>query len=164
MASIDQDEQEVLFTKDPLRGFRFEVEVSRFTSKVGFMKVSGLGGDMTPEEWQEITDPVTTLKFPNEIKFGDVVLERGVDYNNECSRWWEEVMTASMNMKQLFRETVRIRVKDKGITGPGQGNRVWTIHRAFPISFKVSELDALGSGVLIQTLVLANEGIVMENV
>lgn len=146
-------------SSDVLRGFRFMVQVPRFTAPIGFMSISGLNGEMTPEEWKEITDPVTALKFPTEITFDNLVLSRGVDYDNNVSKWWASTILANQNVTDVDRQEVTITALDKGTAAGGARSRVWTVNRAWPIGLRMNDFNAGESGVLIQSLVLANEGI-----
>lgn len=144
---------------EPLRGFRFEVSVnSRKDVGLGFQRVSGLQAAVGVKEWQEISDPVTVWKIPDRIQFSDVVLERGATTDrNGLWNWYVAVVEAlQVGIPSNFRSTVTIRCFEKGASSPA---RIWTIFRAFPKTIKFSELEATSSNTLIESLVLANEGI-----
>jgi phage tail-like protein len=151
-----------------LSGFRFRVSVPAFSGEeIGFMRVSGLSADISPLEWKEITNPVTAIKLPNEISSSDVVLERGLDSSGHIARWWGDVISMSQLWGTVAGETSTAGILQKwdvqiGVYGKGQGNplvKIYTIYNAWPRAIKVSDFDSMSSGLVIQSLTLANEGI-----
>jgi len=152
---------------DPLRGFRFKVFIEGFKTPLGFMRVGGLGGTIGVREYRELTDPVTAYKLPTEVSFGDVVLERGVSLSYDLENWWDSALLSSANVTSMDRREVTIKVIGRGADSPQRGRgeldeplyRVVVVHRAWPTGLQYGDLNAMDSGVLVQSLTLANEGI-----
>lgn len=150
---------------DPLRGFKFEVDVSDFPQGLGFQRVSGINGAIGIRDLSEITNTVTPLKLVQDANFEPVQLARGVDFGGYMLAWWQNVLTKmgfQNNIVQSaqreitsLRKTVDIYVLDKG-----SAERVFQfrLFKAFPQSYQFSELNADSSDVLVQSMSLANEG------
>lgn len=150
---------------DPYRNFKFEVEVDGFI-RAGFSKVSGLKHTVESIEYREGGENETARKLPGQSKFDDVTFERGSSKDNDFVNWIQLIFNldgAEGNQDNAvgdgFRKRVVVYLKDKS------GTRVkkWTIQQAWPNEKGTGDLDASGNDVLIDTMVLANEGIKEEN-
>jgi len=160
---------------DPLMGFKFSVrttpisvnnietgdQIGSIDIKAGFMRISGLGLDISPFEWSEISDPVTTYKLPDEVKFTDVVFERGLTLNgNELWLWYTQVIKALNTGQPVnIRADVSIKIIPKGNPIDGGSKREFKLFSAFPRSLKISDLDARSSAVVVESMTLAHEGL-----
>lgn len=151
-----------VYTRDPLRGFRFRVSIPSIGRDLGFMRVSGLQADVGVYEWQEITDPVTIWKMPDRVKFSDLVLERGVTADRKGLWAWFEQTVKALEIgdpNAIFRRQVSIYLYAKGAPSGAYTYDVgWYVFSAFPKSIKFGDLDATQSAVQIESLTLANEG------
>ena len=146
---------------DPYRNFKFELEIDGFT-RAGFSKVSGMGHTVEEVTYREGGENETPHKLPGQSTFEDVTLERGYSNDSDFQSWIERVYNVDqadgVQGDDEFRRTVVLFLKNKA------GERVvkWTISRAWPKSRATSDLDASANDVLMETLVLANEGIKEE--
>lgn len=150
---------------DPYRNFKFEVEVDGFV-RAGFSKVSGLKHTIETVEYREGGENETPRKLPGQSGFDDITLERGSSKDNDFVNWIQQVFNLdgsegnqANGVGDDFRKKVVVYLKDKS------GTRVkkWTIQQAWPNEKGTADLDASGNDVLIDSLVLTNEGVKEEN-
>jgi phage tail-like protein len=148
--------------RDPYRNFRFEVEINGFTH-AGFQKVSGLKHSVQVIDYREGGENEVMRKLPGQSTFDPITLERGMSNNNDFVDWIEQIFNLDNIDGQPplegWRRKVVIYAKNKA------GTRVkkWTVFNAWPSENMPGDLDASGNDVLIETLVLQNEGIKQQN-
>jgi len=150
---------------DPLRGFKFQVQIpgnGRFAS-AGFTTVDGLNtGETEVVEYREGIMDGTVRKLPGLTTFGDVTLTRGVSSNNvDLQKWRNEVYEVRKGTgipAKDFRRDLIVDLFDRQID-INNPTKSWKIHSAWAMSLALGTLDAQSSDVLIETLVVANEGI-----
>lgn len=147
---------------DPYRNFKFEVEIDGFV-RAGFSKVTGLGRTTEEISYREGGENETPHKLPGQTSFGDVTLERGISDDEDFQNWSDTIFNVDQVEGQQgddeFRRKVVVYLKNKA------GDRVvkWTVTRAWPKEFNAADLDANANDVLIESMVLANEGIKRES-
>lgn len=144
---------------DPYRNFKFDVEIDGFT-RAGFSKVSGLTETTEDIKYREGGENETPHALSGQTTFGDVTLERGMTIDEDFMSWREQIYSVDrvngvQGDNDSYRKTVTIHLKDKS----GQRVHKWVVKRAWPKEFTTEDLDANGNGVLLQTVVLTNEGI-----
>jgi phage tail-like protein len=170
---------------DPLRDFRFivtfpgELASGHKEIAIGFSKVSGLSfGTSDVIEYREGHDVISPMKIPGLNKYDNVTFERGKSSNTDPDladylREWRELVAfykggakASADGKRPrrtdtydYRKTVNISVIDRD----GKTKCTTILYRAWPVSYKFSDLDASSSNVFIETLELAIEGASSNN-
>jgi len=147
---------------DPYRNFKFEVEIEGF-SRAGFATVSGLTETTEDITYREGGENETPHHLPGQTTFGDITLGRGISVDDDFLNWRNQIYDVDNSEgkqgdNETFRKTVVIHLKDKS----GARVKKWTVKRAWPKEFSTEDLDANANAVLIQTLVLANEGIKLE--
>ncbi len=148
---------------NPYRNFRFEVEVDPGFVHAGFQKVSGLSHKVQVIDYREGAENERMRKLPGQSTFDAITFERGMSENNDFVDWIQLIFNLDNEGGQPpqtgFRRTLVVYVKNKA------GDRVkkWTIYDAWPSEVNTGDLDATANDVLIETLVLQNEGIKMEN-
>lgn len=146
---------------DPFTGFKFRVIVATFSSDIGFQKVSGLKESTEVVEYREGTDPITKRKLPGLTVYDPVTFTRGLSTSHDLLDWRAQVATASSPGDGVppdgFRRTVTVQMFAKG--NNDQAVQSWEILKAWPQELNHSDLDAEGSAVVIQSMILANEGI-----
>lgn len=148
---------------DPYRNFKFEVEIQGF-ARAGFSVVSGLSETTEDITYREGGENETPHHLPGQTTFGDVTLSRGVSEDDDFITWRHEIFNldqanGQQGDNELFRRDVVIKLKDKS----GAFVKQWTLRRAWPKEFSTEDLDANANGVLIQAMILANEGIKYES-
>lgn len=144
--------------KDPFANFKFEVESGGFPA-AGFKSISGIEADVEVIEYREGGDNETMRKQAGQTTFSDITLERGFSNNEDLINWLKRSYDInSIEGNQLDNETLRedvvIFVKDKA----GVRSKKITIYEAFVRNYALGDLDAEGNDILIETVVLANEG------
>jgi phage tail-like protein len=145
---------------DPLRNFKFTVDIAGFPgSALGFSKVSGLSSEVEVIEYREGGDTTTNRKFPGQVSFGNVTLERGVTTDSDLVDWLNSIFDPSLGPDQagdIERFDVTITVKSK----QGTIQRQFKLLEAFPASREITDLDAGSNEILIESLELAHQGLV----
>jgi phage tail-like protein len=149
--------------RDPYRNFKFEVEIDGFT-RAGFQKIGGLKHSVEVIEYREGGTNETTLKMPGQSSFDAVTFERGKSDDTDFLTWIQSIFSLDnadgAQGTEDYRKDVTIYLKDKA------GSQVvkWTLYNCWPSEMSSSDLDATGNDVVIETLVLQNEGIKEEKV
>jgi len=146
---------------DPYRNFKFEVEAEGFT-RAGFQKVTGLKRTVEQIDYREGGENETPHKLTGQTMFEDITLERGVtddlDFINWCNEIFNVDQAEGAQGTDDYRRTIIVYLKDKS----GARKVKWTIFKAWPKEMGDGDLDAGANEVLIESLVLANEGIKRE--
>jgi phage tail-like protein len=140
---------------DPLRNFRFRVEIDRLPdaafseATIGAISVDAI-------EYRDGNDPTHVRKLPGLARFGDVTLKRGIICSGggalDLYAWLSSVIAGDMTSA---RRKVVITVLDEA----GQDCARFVVSSAWPVKYVPSDLEGRGNEVLIELLELANEGI-----
>ena len=138
----------------PLPVFHFQVEWGG--TRLGFSEVSGLSVETTPIEYRDGMSPVYSVtKMPGIVKYGDITLKRGVmNADNDFFDW---LNATKMNKPERRDLTISL------LNEEHEPVMTWKVKNAFPIKIESPGLKSDGNEVAIETLVLANEGISIEN-
>jgi phage tail-like protein len=137
---------------DPLRNFRFRVEIDN-VSIAAFSEVV-IGATTTAVvDYREGPDPSHVRKLSGLTSFGNVTLRYGVVTNSlDLFKWHQQVIAGGLATN---RKKVVIVVQDEG----GADMARFVVSDAWPTKYEVGALSAKGNEVLIELLELANEGI-----
>jgi len=150
---------------DPFRSYKFKVTSKSIAgSEVGFQKVTGLKEASDVIEYREGIDPIWKRKLPGLTNYDPVTLTRGATSTDAIIGWRKKVAFAENSGEGVsnFRDSVSIQLMDRG-SEESNSVRTWTLLNAWPVELNYSDLNAEGSEILIESLVLANEGIKVEN-
>lgn len=134
--------------QDPLRGFRFLLEIDSIAS-AGFTRVKGLSREVKHESYREGGVNEYEHKLLTQVTYPVLVLERGLALDD----LWKWALAAADG--QVERKTLRIRLQDEA----GEKRWAWQIEHALPVKWAASDLDALGSPVVMESLELAHHGL-----
>jgi phage tail-like protein len=137
---------------DPYRNFRFVVDIDG--NRAGFTSVSGLAAEAEVIEYREGWDGLTsTRKLPGRVKYPNVTLRRGVTTDRFLWDWWKMILAGTVE-----RRNVGIILLDD------DRNEVlrWSLNEAWIVKIEVSDLDAEGNEVAIESIELAHEGLELE--
>lgn len=134
--------------QDPLRGFRFLVEIEGITSG-GFTRVKGLSREVKHESYREGGVNEYEHKLITQVSYPVVVLERGLALDD---LWTWALATADGEVR---RRTIRIRLQDEA----NEKMWAWQVEYALPVKWTSSDLDAQSSPVVMETLELAHHGL-----
>jgi len=134
--------------KDPLRGFRFLVEIDGLTSG-GFARVKGLQREIKHESYREGGVNDYEHKLFTQVSYPSVILERGLALDD----LWKWAQAAADG--EITRKNVRIRLENEA----GEPVWAWQLDWAMPVKWTCSDLDAASSQVAIESLELAHHGL-----
>ena len=134
--------------QDPLRGFRFLVEIEGITSG-GFMRVKGLSRDVKYESYREGGVNEYEHKLVTQVSYPVVVLERGLALDD----LWKWALAVADG--EVQRKTIWIRLQNEA----GEKMWAWQIEYALPVKWTASDLDAQSSQVVVESLELAHHGL-----
>lgn len=134
--------------QDPLRGFRYLVEMEGLLSG-GFLRVKGLARELKHESYKEGGVIEYEHKLVTQVSYPVVVLERGLALD-ELWKW--ALDAADGNIK---RKTVWVRLQDEA----NDKAWAWQIEHAIPVKWSSSDLDANSSQVVMESLELAHHGL-----
>jgi phage tail-like protein len=133
---------------DPLRGFRFLLEIDAITSG-GFARVKGVTRDVKHESYREGGVNEYEHKLVTQVNYPVLVLERGLALDD----LWKWAQAAADGDVQ--RKTVRIRLKNEA----GERAWAWEIANAIPVKWSASDLDGQSNQVVMESLELAHHGL-----
>jgi phage tail-like protein len=134
--------------QDPLRAFRFLVEIEGITSG-GFTRVKGLSRDVKFESYREGGVNEYEHKLITQVSYPVVILERGLALDD---LWTWAQATADGEVR---RRTIRIRLQNEA----NEKMWAWQVEYALPVKWTASDLDAQSSPVVMETLELAHHGL-----
>ena len=149
-------------TRDPYRNYKWEVEIDGF-ARAGFSECEGLERETEVIEYREAGENESPHKLPGQTTFTELTLSRGMsndsDFVDWCSKIFDIQSKDGNQGDDDFRKNISIHVKNKA------GNRVktWRIYRVWPSGLKSEKLDANANDVLLERLVLQNEGQNLKN-
>jgi phage tail-like protein len=142
---------------DPYKNFKFRL---KWDGKyvAGVSKLSPLKRTMEAITWREGGDPSRLRMSPSVQKHEPLTLERGVTHDTEFENWANSVNhpggDGGMSLKN-FRKDIYIELLNEA----GQVAKAWQVYRCWVSEYStLSEMDANGNAVAIETIVLQNEG------
>jgi phage tail-like protein len=134
--------------QDPLRGFRYLVEIGGIASG-GFARVKGIGREVKHESIREGGVNDYEHKLVTQVTYSVVVLERGLALD-DLWKWAQAAADGAVTRKTVF-----VRLQDEA----DQKAWAWQIEGAFPVKWSASDLDAVSSQVVMESLELAHHGL-----
>jgi phage tail-like protein len=134
--------------QDPLRGFRYLVEIDGLVSGA-FLRVKGLSREVRHESYREGGVNDYEHKLLTQVTYPVVVFERGLAFDD----LWKWALAAADG--DVTRRTIRVRLQDE----VGERAWAWQIEHALPVKWSSSDLDANASQVVMETLELAHHGL-----
>jgi phage tail-like protein len=133
---------------DPLRGFRFLVEIEGLVSG-GFARVKGLQREIKHESFREGGVNEYEHKLFTQVSYPSVILERGLALDD----LWNWALAASEGDVQ--RKNIWIRLQNEH----GDKAWAWQLEWAMPVKWAATDLDAASSQVIIESIELAHHGL-----
>jgi phage tail-like protein len=144
---------------DPYKNFKFRV---KWDGRViaGVSKVSALKRSTEVIDHREGGDPSTSHKSPGLTKFEPITLERGVTHDADFEQWANKTYShpakpgKNVTLKD-FRKDIVLEIVNEA----GQVVLTYRIFRCWVSEFQaLPDLDANSNAVIIEHLVLQNEG------
>ena len=138
----------------PIPKFKFKVQWDDV--EIAFQEVSGLDVEAQPIEYRHGNSPgYSVLKMPGLKKYSDVTMKKGVfKGDNKFWDWFNQI-----NMNTIARKSVTITLLTEGDTVA----MVWKLTNAFPTKITSTDLKSQGNEAAIETIVIAHEGLTIEN-
>lgn len=137
--------------KDPLRNFRFQLEIDGI-QQAAFSEVA-IGETTTDAvDYREGNEPSHVRKLSGLNKFGNITLKWGVTDSLELFNWHKQIVAGQIASN---RKRVAIIVQDEA----GAAKARFVVSEAWPTKYDPSDLNGKGNEVFIETLELVNEGI-----
>lgn len=138
----------------PIPKFKFKVQWDDV--EVAFQEVSGLDIEAQPIEYRHGNSPgYSVIKMPGLKKYSDVTMKKGVfKGDNKFWDWFNQI-----NMNTIARKSVTITLLTEGDTVA----MVWKLTNAFPTKITSTDLKSQGNEAAIETIVIAHEGLTIEN-
>ncbi len=138
----------------PLPKFHFEVQWGG--TRIGFTEVTGLEVTTEKIEYRDgASKEYHKVKMPGMQTFGDLTLKRGIfASDNEFYDWWN-----SVSLNTIERRDITISLLNEG----HEPVVIWKVKNAWPTKVTSTDLNASGNETAVETLVLAHEGLTMEN-
>lgn len=138
----------------PIPKFHFQVDWGG--TKIGFTEVTGLEVTTEKIEYRDGASPeYSKIAMPGMQSFGDLTLKRGIfSGDNEFYDWWN---TVSLNT--IERRDITISLLNES----HEPVVVWKVKNAWPTKVTSTDLNSTGNETAIETLVVAHEGLTIEN-
>lgn len=135
----------------PIRGFRFTANFDGLGT-TSFKSVSGFSSDVNVSEYREGGfGYLTARKLPGLVNYDDITLEKGLYQNPLLYNFFNDYLEGN-NFTPVNAQIIVY-------NNAGVPTASWTVINAWPKSYKSTDLSADDSQVLIETLILAHEGI-----
>lgn len=133
---------------DPLRGFRFLVEIEGIAA-AGFTRAKALSREVKHESHREGGVNEYEHKLFTQVAYPSLVLERGL----ALDQLWNWALAVSNG--EIERKTISVRLLDE------QGGKGWTWHvdQAWPVKWSCADLDANASQVAMESVEFAHHGL-----
>lgn len=148
---------------DPYRNFLFRVKFGT-TYVAAVSKVTGLSKTVQTIKHREGGDPNPRM-LPGQVDWQPITFERGITLAAEFQEWTSQVWGYA-NMQGLmgagakpvladFRKDITIELYSED----GSVVMTWAVYNAWPSQYVgMSDLDALGNAVVIESLTIQHEG------
>ena len=134
--------------RDPLRGFRYLVEIDGIVSGA-FLRVKGLSREVRREPYREGGVNEYEHQLLTQVTYPVVIFERGLVLDD----LWQWALAAADG--DVTRRTIRVRLQDES----DNPSWAWRIEHAIPVKWSSSDLDASSSQVVMETLEVAHHGL-----
>lgn len=118
--------------------------------EIAFKSISGL--EITTEvlEYKEGGRNTNILKFPGQKSYSPVVMERGFSNNRFLYQWFKSLEDNNLDVRYI----VNISLYDRVHKNPG---RIFRLRNAWISDYRISNLDATASEILIESITLQYE-------
>jgi phage tail-like protein len=138
---------------DPVGELRFQVSIN--DAVIGqFAEVSGLTVEYDIMEYQEGGEPRFVHKFRGGMKYPNLVLKRGVTYEDALLQWFFD------RSDREHRGDVTLNL----LGDDGKRARTWSFASAFPVKWSGPSFNAKSTNVATETLEIAHQGLMAPGV
>lgn len=149
---------------EPPVSFYFKLSVANSSgvssTDAYFQEVSGIGAEISVEEFREGGSYDTVYSLPGNISFPNLVCKRGLaPWGSDLINWCFDTFSASGNKVVLKNFVVKLLNRDAQSTS----YMTWNFYDAFPVKWSVSEFNAMESRIAIETLEFKYSRMKVEN-
>lgn len=138
---------------DPYLDFNFLVEIDGVAA-AGFSEVELPTATIEVVRYRDGADRQSSPRsLPGRVAYDELVLRRGFAGDATPFEWWTALAGGTID-----RRNVAVVLLDEGRNPVAR----WLVRNAWPTRYEAGTLDALGSDVVVETLVLAHDGIRLE--
>lgn len=145
----------------PPANFYFRVNVlssggrpPRNSVDASFQEVSGIAAELEVEPYREGGRNGYAHRLPVRTKYQNLVLKRGlVSQTSQLFEWCLNTLgTGTMPMLPIVPKDISVDLL--GTEGADKDNvlKSWTFNRAWPVKWEISNLNAMGNEVVVETL------------
>jgi phage tail-like protein len=136
----------------PPVGFHFKVEINlpdlaQQDRETRFQEVGGLSKTIDIEEWKEGGENRFAHRFPNPVKYGNIVLKRGLLTKSDLIKWCVDAI-----------DNFIFKPADMTITLLNEDHKplsAWNVSKAFPVKWSTSDFKAQENSIVVETLELS---------
>jgi len=139
---------------DPLRNFRFKVEIDGIT-QAAFSEVAIAETTLDVIDYRVGTDPTHVQKLNGLRKNGSITMKWGMTVGGsalDLFKWFDDVGNGQI---KTLRKKVTIHVFNEA----GEAAARFVVSEAWPMKYDAPDMNAKGNDVAIELLELANEGV-----
>ena len=135
---------------DPVGELRFQVLIDQHVIGA-FAECTGLSVEYDIFEYQEGGEMRFVHKFRGGLKYPNLVLKRGVTYEDELIKWFYDQDTDREDRGNV---TLNLLGDD------GQQVRTWSFAGAFPVKWSGPSFNAKSTNVATETLEICHQGLI----
>ncbi|GHB52457.1 hypothetical protein GCM10010331_45080 [Streptomyces xanthochromogenes] len=171
-ATVSQKSSLASISTDPLRSFKFHVQIHGPQSlqnaypKLGFMAVSGLSMTTDVIAYRTGGLNTTTQKLPGQSDFSPITFSKGLcPGDQQLLDWMYQLFNVMQGVGQTydtntdFRATIDIMLIDHPVTkGTANVMAVWRVYNAWPTAIAFGDLDAGQNMYAVHQMTFAHEG------
>ena len=142
----------------PPVGFHFKVEfgfLANETKDISFQEVSGLGAEVSTEEFQEGGENRFSHRLPTRAKYSNLVLKRGLVTDSKLINWVKnavENIEANPGTPEEEPTEVNVTLLDEEHQPLAD---TYSFVNAWPVKWSVSDFKAMDNSIVIETLELS---------
>jgi len=134
----------------------FRVEIDGI-AEARFTSIRGLESTREVFEYREGGENTRLLKFPGPARHGEITLERGYVDSDSLFKWLSDSIEKNDRLQRRSGSIVLLNSEHEEI-------RRWNFHRAFPVKWRITDLNSQVTSTMIESLTLAHEGLDMVSV
>jgi len=135
--------------EDATASSNFLVEIDGIDAGGGFFAVSVPKSRVEVIAYREGTSRRTRY-LPGQLVHDRLVLRRAAAPNSVLHAWWQETVAGAVQ-----RRSMSVVLLDATL----QEVQRWNVFEAWPVSYDVTDLSALGDDVALETIEIVHEGI-----
>ena len=140
---------------DPYAGYYFALEVNS-TEVAHFQECSGLKSSSDVFEIQEGGLNGRTHKRPGQSRWDNITLKYASSASTHMLEWRDRYLQDGFSERTQVSGSIALKTND------GEVVRRWHFRNAWPISWEGPSFAASSSGIAVETLVIAHDGITVS--